>query len=88
VIPKTSIKVRRCEDGPEFELINLGIAGGQLLVATIALWFSLPKREKARKGERFIEIRTPDVELRVKASDSKAGRQKQLARLIRAISLS
>jgi hypothetical protein len=80
----TEIKVKRCEDGPDFVSVgNLILSAGQFVIATLALWFSIPKREKEQNGERFLEVRSPEMNVKVKLQGSKLDREKVIRRILK-----
>ena len=72
-IAGTQVAVQRHEDGPEFwfNLANLALASGSLIVSAVALWYQIPKREKKENGERFVRISTPECEVQIQSRGAK-----------------
>ncbi len=87
MVEGTKIVVQRCEDGPEFwfNVANLALASGSFIVSAIALWYTIPKREKKENGQRFVQVRTDEWEVQIKANGSKGPSQKQLKRVLKAL---
>ena len=72
------LRIKRCEDGPEFylNLANTFSACGGFLLSAITLWFTIPKKEKQGSGKRFVEIRSPGLRVRIDCTDvKKAGKR-------------
>jgi hypothetical protein len=86
-IPETAIVVQRCEDGPEFwfNVANLALASGSFIVSAIALWYTIPKREKKENGQRFVQVRTDKWDVQISASGTAKPSQKELKRILKAL---
>jgi hypothetical protein len=71
VTEDNGLRVKRCEDGPEFylNLANTFAAYGSMLLALISLWRTIPKREKQFGGKRYIEINHPGISVRINITD-------------------
>jgi len=81
-----SLRVKRCEDGPEFylNLANTFAACGSFLVSAMTLWFTVPRREKQIDGERFVEIRSPGLRVRIDCTNVKKA-ERRFKRIVKAL---
>ena len=81
------LRIRRFEDGPEFyfNLVNSFAACGSFLISAIALWYSIPKKEKSVGGTRYVELRAEGITVSIDCEKSK-NNEKIIKKIVKAVS--